>query len=286
MDLNIRKCDVYGTLALGSSTSDSIEFRSALNIIVYSTGTVVDNTRSHVIRLPERALFTMYPGASFQGVQTVIQAYSISGASLSGNTSIVLGSSFQGPKTCGILPGGQIEQFSQVTYIVTSSGDFNSPSTWLGGIVPTADVCSSVGGCGMSVSTGYTLSTASLNGECNINFNVIRISVGAILQLGTSGSSAGFKFRFLFQLNCYGILSDVTGTTGGIFVPPGSTLSFFEGSSFSSLVATVLRVYNPTSNVLIGTGLVLSTSFRGPFFIYISITGEITTSSTSNQSKL
>jgi hypothetical protein len=279
----MRKCDVYGTLVLGSSTYDSFMLDSTSNIIVHAGGVLEDQTNGHVFLFPENSLLTIYPGGLFVGDETNINTYSTSLTPVNGNNGILLGSRVNGPITCGILPGGTIEIYYKVTYIVSQSGEFTVDSNWLGGIAPEAAICTLVGGCGMSVSTGCQLSTTSLNGELNINFNEILIAAGATLRLGTPGSPAGFRFDFQLKIDCYGILVDATGGTGGIILPVGSALNFFNGASFSSAVATFLRISDLVSGAILPEQLSLGTSFSGPFYIAISLTGIITTSITSNE---
>jgi hypothetical protein len=279
----MRKCDIYGTLILGSSISDSFTFLFASNIIVHGGGILQDQTNGHVFLLPERSLLTIYPNGLFVGLETKITTYSTSPTPIQGTNSIVLGSRVNGPFTCGILPGGTIQTYNEVTYIVLQSGDFQVDSCWLGGIAPMADICNLVGGCGISVSTGCQLSTASLNGELDIDINEIFIAVNAMLRLGTPGSRAGFKFKFPAKIDCHGMLVDDTGSTGGILFPMGSALNFFLGGSFSSTVATFLRFYDLTSGAILPGPISLSPSFHGPFYIVILVTGSISISITSNE---
>ena len=160
------------------------------------------------------------------------------------------------------------------------SGSFRTPSTWLGGVAPTADFCSGAGGCDLFLPDGFTLSTESLNGQLDIQFNVINIAAGGTFQLGTAGSSAGFRFKFKATLNVFGTLTDVTGSTGGIQVPVGSGLNLFFGAKFVSSVSTFLRTFDATSGATVGSGLTLSSASVGPLFAGVGSDGEITTSVT------
>jgi len=81
------------------------------------------------------------------------------------------------------------------------SGSFTDRATWLGGIVPTADLCSEVGGCGLYIAPQCVLSTESLNGELNIYFFQITVAFGATFQLGSSSVATNFQFFYSFSFN-------------------------------------------------------------------------------------
>ena len=118
----------------------------------------------------------------------------------------------------------------------------------------------------------------SLNGLLAVNFNEVIVAASATLQLGTPGSTAGFRFQFAVEFNCYGRLEDVTGHSGGIFLPKGSSFNFFTGAVFLSVVPTFLIIFDPVTGEVVGTSLALSVTFTGPFFVTVSDTGVLTTS--------
>ena len=281
--LDVKVWYIYGSLVLGSRAADSFTFTNAPNIIVYRGGDLTDNTGRNIIIAPPGTIWTFYPGGSFTGNNTNVTTPSTSRSLFGSSNTRSIGSQVTGPYTLGVLPGNEIQTFTKVTSIVTVSGGFSTGSTWLGGIAPSADVCIFVGGCGMSISSSFALSTASLNGVMNINFDQITVGVSARLQLGTPGSSAGFRFRYSLTLACYGTLQDATGGSGGIFLPKGSNFNFYAGAQFVSAVATTLFIYDPATGATIGVGLSLSVSFSGPFFISVSVSGFISTSITGKR---
>ena len=281
VDLYVEAFEINGTLTLGSSSNDSIRFTYPVNLIVYPEGTLIDNTGGHIFDLAKGSIVTVYPGGTFTGDGTVINSDS-SKRSLSRNKRRLLLPSGRGPRTCGVLPNGQQQSFEKVTSMVCGSSEFSSRSTWLGGRAPTRAGCALAGGAGLSISAGFSLSTASLNGQLDMNFNLISIEASARFQMGTFGSSFGFRFQFRLQLQCYGVLSDATGGTGGIYIPAGSALNFFPGGSFFSLVATSLIIYDPLTGAIL-TRFALSVSFSGPFYITISLSGTISTSTTGKK---
>ena len=195
--------------------------------------------------------------------------------------SVSLGSRVTGPFTAGISVDGTARRFRSVMCLARRSGSFRTPSTWLGGVAPTVDFCSGAGGCDLFLPDGFTLSTESLNGQLDIQFNVINIAAGGTFQLGTAGSSAGFRFKFKATLNIYGVLADVTGSTGGILLPFGSNFNLFASARFTSGVATTLRVFDPATGSPVGSGLSLSAALSIPFFAAVSSTGEVETSTAS-----
>jgi hypothetical protein len=282
LELNVSKFDVYGILTLGSSINLDFTLRNPTNIIVYRGGTLDDKTIRNQIHAPAGTLIIVHPEATFIGTGTVLTAVTLSNGNFELGAQLTLGSTFKGPFTCGILPGNKIRSFKKVTYIVTSSGGFTAGSTFLGNIAPLPSICALVGSCLLSITESYILSTDDLDGVLNINFDEIIIEKGATLRLGTRGSKRGFKFRFPTVLNCFGTLQDVTGETGGIFVTGGSNLNFFTSATFFSTVATFLRVYDRVTDANIGEGLSLSVSFTGPYYISVSVSGAISTSSSSN----
>ena len=82
-------------------------------------------------------------------------------------------------------------------------------------------------------------------------------------------------------LNNYGILNEVSESGGGIFLVGGSNFNFFSGGSFTSVVVTFIQIYDITTGLNIGEPKSLSVSFSGPFYVIISISGEVSTSTTS-----
>ena len=280
IDLNIRKLDIYGTLVLGSSTSKTVMFIFPPNIIVYANGTLIDNTSGNQIISPAGTLLTVYPNGSFIGNNTNITTPTTSRSLSTTQPKIALISASVGPLTLGILPGNDIQLFPKVTSIVTVSGTFTAASTWLGGIVPRKDVCDLVGGCGLSISSSFALSTETLRGELDINYNEISIGASAGLILGTPGSSAGFRFRYSVTLNCNGRLQAATGGTGSIFIPLNSEFNFFAGATFVSTTSVSLIIYNTATSATVGTALTLSSSLSGPYFVTVSSSGQVTTSIT------
>lgn len=282
LDLNVSKCEVYGSLILGSSIIEKFTFRNPPNIIVYRGGTLEDQTILHQINAPEATIIVIHPDATFIGTETVLTSITVSNGNVETGAQLTLGSTFKGPFTCGVLPGNKIKSFKKVTYIVTRSGSFTTGSTYLGNTAPLASICALVESCLLSITEGYTLSTEDLNGALDIHFNEIIVEKTATLQLGTKGSKGGFKFRFPTVINCFGTVLEFTGEAGGIFVVGGSDINIFTDATFSSAVATILRVYNLPTGATIGEGLSLSVSIAGPYFIIVSLSGAISTSLSSN----
>jgi len=279
VDLYVEAFEINGTLTLGSSSNDSIQFTYPVNLIVYPGGTLIDNTGGHVFDLAKGSIVTVYPDGTFTGDGTVINSDS-SKRSLSRNKRRILLPSGRGPRTCGVLPNGQQQSFEKVTSMVCGSSEFSSRHSWLGGRPPTRAGCALAGGAGLSISAGFSLSTASLNGQLDMNFDLISIEASARFRMGTFGSAFGFRFQFRLKLQIYGVLEESTGGTGGIYIPAGSALNFFPGGSFFSLVATSLIIYDPLTGTIL-TRFALSVSFSGPFYITISLSGSISISYTS-----
>jgi hypothetical protein len=276
--INIQTLTIAGTFSIVSSASSGFTFNSVINIIVQNGATFRDQTSGHQFYFRTGSLCTFYPGASFIGTNTQVFTYTSLPATGSLGASYTFGSSISGPFTFGILLDGSIQTFAKVTFIAAVSGSFTATTTWLGGLVPTADLCVLAGGCGLSISSGCTLSTASLNDELNINFNLITIAAGGICQLGTAGVNTGFRFRFLLALNCYGQLIDVSGGNGGIYFPFGSGFNLYIGGSFTAQVSTFLYAYNTVTGQTSGTPVSLSISLNTSFFVTISLSGAISVS--------
>ena len=286
LNINVRTLTIRGTFTITTSSQIGFAFAYAINIIIFRGGSIIDQTNTNKIYCHADTIFTFLAGASFTGVNTQVIVYIGSTVGQGVGESYILGSSITTVFTLAILVDGTIKPFRSVMCLARQSGSFTIGSTWLGGIAPTADFCASAGGCDLYIPSGFTLSTASLNGQLTIRFNILIIISGGTLQLGTVGSTTGFRFSFSFILNIYGVLEDVTGGTGGIFVPAGSNFNFFEGSTFVSVVATFLIVFDPATGLPIGQPFSLSVSFSGPLFIIISITGEITESRTSKKNMM
>jgi hypothetical protein len=271
----VLKFDVYGTLTLGSAANESFRFVFPTNIIVYRDGTMQERTFKNQILSPQGTIITIYPGGKFDGNSTTIETYTASRSTIKRGTPFTLGSRFAGPYTIGMITPILIQSFQSVTYILAGSGIFGDPLLWLGGIVPLPSVCILVGGCGMSVSPGYRLSTVGLVGELNINFHTILIAEGSVLQLGEPGLNIGFRFRYRMEMNCRGTLEDVSGGNRGIFLPVNSKVNFFASSTFMSAVATKIQTYDPVTNSDIGTALPLEPTVKGPYYVETASNGSV-----------
>ena len=283
LNVNIRTLTISGTFTVVTTETIGFGFAFAVNLLVRSGGTLRDQTNNNRIYTRADSVITFLSGASFTGNNTQVFIFTGTAPGEGVGASVTFGSSISGPYTFGALVDGSVQTFRSVMCLARRSGSFTTGSTWLGGVAPTTDFCGSAGGCDLYVPTGFTLSTESLNGVLNIRFNVLIITSGATLQLGAAGLTAGFRFSFTVTLNNYGILQDVTGSSGGIFLVTGSNFNFFAGGSFSSAVATALRIYDSTTGATTGTSLTLSASFSGPLFVSVSSTGQISTSTTSKE---
>jgi len=266
----VQAFDIYGTLALGSGNSP-FTFNYPVYIIVTSHGIIQFLTSNPTLLIPSSSIIILYTGGLFSTTGVVIQTYTSAGL----GESITLNSTFTtGPLICVILPNGIIITFDVVLFVVIQSGSFTLGSTYLGGIAPTADVCNATSSCYLYISSGYTLSTADLNGLLNMRFDLIYVASGATLQLGTPGSSAGFRFIYPIQLDVSGTAAFV-GAAGGIYIPENSAINLFSGSTSTSVVVTFFQVYNPSTNANVGQPLPVPTFFSGPSFITVSANGVI-----------
>ena len=267
ININVITVASGGQCALGTSdVNTGFTFNFPISFIVQTGGLIQDQTPLHQIYCPHGSAFTFYSGQAFIGANTYIYTYTTLPATASLGTSYIFGSSVSGPFTFGILLDGTTQQFNQITFIAATSGSILSAGTYLNGIAPTISICS--GGCGLYVASGCTLTTGDLGGTLNINFNVITIIFGAIFQLNTVVVS-GFTFTYALVINNYGILQDMGGNNGGIFVAAGSSINIFAGGSFTSVVSATLYVISFTSQFFLGTLI------DGPYFIFISLTGVI-----------
>ena len=264
-----------------SSTID-ITFEIIINIIIEAGGSLQDQTSQHQWNLLAGSTCTFYSGSSFTGSNTMIYVYTVGESGIVFGASVSFGSSFSGPFTFAIILTGEIQTFTKVTFIAGVSGGFNAGGTWLGGIVPTADFCASIGGCGLYISSGCDLDTSELGGELNINFNAISIASGGTFSLGSTGSSTGFRFLFNCQFNIFGILNFVS-SAGGLYLPFGSAFNLFGGAQISSSIAVEVRTYDVKIG---GVGTIVSSftsSFSGTFYVSVSVEGVAVESSEGKQ---
>ena len=264
-----------------SSTID-ITFEIIINIIIEAGGSLQDQTSQHQWNLLAGSTCTFYSGSSFTGSNTMIYVYTVGESGIVFGASVSFGSSFSGPFTFAIILTGEIQTFTKVTFIAGVSGGFGTKGTWLGGIVPTADFCASIGGCGLYISSGCDLDTSELGGELNINFNAISIASGGTFSLGSTGSSTGFRFLFNCQFNIFGILNFVS-SAGGLYLPFGSAFNLFGGAQISSSIAVEVRTYDVKIG---GVGTIVSSftsSFSGTFYVSVSVEGVAVESSEGKQ---
>ncbi len=269
---------IAGTFVFTSSSNAGFTFQYSINIIVQAGGTLSDQTSFHQFYFLAGSLCTFYSGATFIGSETQFFQYTTSPANGSLGASFTIGSSVSGTFSFFILLDGTIQTFTQVTFVVVISGSFTETNTWLGGIIPTNTICSSVGGCALYISSGCSLSTATLNGTLDINFNVITVSSGATFELGSVGGSGSFRFRYACRFEIHGTLKYVPVNFKGIFFTVNTQFNFYAGATFSTLLTITLHIYNPITNVTLTGGISVSSSFVGPYFVSISESGVIVTS--------
>ena len=281
LDITVTTLTISGTFSIVSTGGIGFGFSSGINILVKGGGSLRDQTDNNRLYVRADTVFTFLSGASFTGTNTQVFTFTGSAPGEGAGTSVTFGSSITGPFTFGVLVDGTAQRFNSVMCLARRSGSFTTASTWLGGVAPTVDFCGGAGGCDLSLPNDFTLSTESLNGELNIQFNVINIAASATFQLGTAGSAAGFRFKFKTTLNANGTIEDATGGTGGILVPFGSNFNLFGSARFVSSVVTFLRVFDPTTGSTVGDGLSLSASLSIPFFVGVSSSGAVATSTSS-----
>ena len=273
------KITIEGTLSFTSASF--LVFQQIINIVVAAGGSFKDETSQHKIFFLAGSLLTLSTGASFTGSGTTASQYTLDGTIIVPGSGSPLDDNIEGPFTCAALLSGEIQTFTKVTFIVGASGGFTLGATWFGGIVPTADFCSSVGGCGLYVSSGCNLDTSALNGELDINFSEISVPSGATCSLGTSGSSVGFRFKHQCNFNIYGTLSFLS-SAGGIYLAWGTKFSLFAGAKFGSSFSVEIRTYDPSTGGLGSLLTSLSASFSGSYIATISVSGEATETTGGN----
>ncbi|CAF4910066.1 unnamed protein product, partial [Rotaria magnacalcarata] len=268
LSLEMIRCDVSGTLALGSG-SDTFTFAFPPTIIVRSGGQLLDKTTKKVFMFPSSSIIAILSGGGFAAAGT---ALTIVKGGVAGASFTVTSAS--GPFTCGMLPDGSIQTYNSVTAIAIQSGGFTATGTFLGGFAPSADICS--GGCGIQVISGVTLSTADLNGVLNFQIISITVASGATFALGTPGASTGFKFTSAVKLSISGHMSFV-GSGGNIMLPPGSNFNIAAGGDFSSTISVSIEIFDLLTGLAIGPLQTLGTLISGgTFTLSVSASGSVT----------
>ena len=280
LDINFSSVTITSgaSLQLNSGRSGDFTFAFAVSIIVQAGGSLQDQTSTNRIYCLSSSVLTFFSGASFSGSNTVIFKFSSLPASGSLGANFTIGSSISGAFTFAILRTGEIQTFNRVTFIAAVSGSFTATGTWLGGIAPTANTCASAGGCGLFISSGCALSTSSLSGELNINFNTIEVSADATFELGTSSISTGFRFLFALEFTIHGTLS-FSAAAGNLLLPFGSAFNFFITAIFQSSFTVQVRTFDLAVGGQGSLVVSIDSSFTGPFFVEISTGGTITETS-------
>ena len=243
-DFNLRTMLVYGTLSIISTESDGFTFSHSVNLVIGSMGIFDLQISSNRINFVVGSVLNFFSGATFTGANTEVYAYSTSIDEAVVISTMTLSSSLQGPLTYDILTNLTAATYSQITFIARSSGSFSDLTVWPGLYRPSTAFCTSAGGCGIYIGSGFNISTASLNGTMAAKISKITIASEGVFQLGTPSSTTGFLFRFPVEIDCSGTLQDVTGQNGGLIVPISSKINFSDSASFVSEVSTFLKSYN------------------------------------------
>jgi hypothetical protein len=275
-----RSIIVEGKLYLEPSPSNGFSFAYPVNIIVYSVGTVQMGFGPARINCPTGSVFSFLAGSTFDGNNTQIYAFTFSPADATPIIGVRFNRTMRRPVTYDVWDNRTSQIFPRVTLIVRENGSFSNERIWSGFLAPQYKFCDDVGGCGLHVPSDVTLSMASLNGLLSLNFAMITIMRNAVLQVGSIGSSAGFRFAFPLRLDCFGTFQDMTGSSGGIRVRFNSSMNFFTDSSFVGSIDTALRSYNANNAGNTVNSIVWPATFSGPVFYQVSENGSITSGST------
>ena len=273
LSVNVITLTIEGTFQVTSTGGVGFAFGFAISIMIRGGGSFIDQTDNNRIYCRPDSIFTFLTGGSFTGIATVVAIYRGALPSDGVGETFALGSSLTGPYTFAVPVDGSIQTYSSIMCLVRASGSFSSGLTWLGGVAPTFGFCDFVGGCDLTIPTGFTLSTASLNGQLNIPFNSITVSLGSFFQLGSPDLEGGFLFRFGFIFSIFGSLEYSSANAAGIFIPFGSQFNFFAGASFSSSFSIPVSIFNPVTNTITGSSLSLTDGYSSPIFIDVSDTG-------------
>ena len=257
---------------IGGSTSSSFKFLNQLALVVTNGGNLDCKASGNEISFMEGTLMKIHPGAKLIGTNVKISTLTHSGSSIQVGSSVTIGSNVEGPYTCAINMGDNIQTLSGIAAFVSASGTFNNVRTWLAAEPPSTGECDSPNGCIIVINTGFTLLTSDLVGELTVKVNRLTIHAGASLVLGASGLTSGFRFRSPIEINCFGTIKDGTSNTVGIFVPVGSIMNIFSSGSFISDFVTSLHKYDIRTGATVGPPLKLTKNLIGPYFVSAILT--------------
>jgi hypothetical protein len=274
-----RSIIVEGTLYLLPEVNTGFTFSFAVNLIVHSVGAFEMGPGPSRINCPGASVFSFLAGSAFIGMDTQVYAYTFGAADATAVNGVRFNSTMVRPITFHVSEDRTSEIFPLITLIVRLNGSFSDQTVWSGSLAPEHKFCDDVGGCGLYIPTGITLSMASLDGVLSVNFAMITVKNGGLLQIGSPDSTAGFRFASPFRLDCYGKLQDLTGSSGGIRVRFNTSMNFFADSSFVGEVDTALRSYNVNDAGNTVNSIVWPATFSGPVFYQVSGNGSITSSS-------
>jgi hypothetical protein len=273
LELNVRTLTIYGSFEITTEDDAGFTFKFVVNMIIRGGGSLKDSTAKKRIYCLAGSLFTFLDKATFTGSESEVFVYKTLPASSSVGESFKLGSSLSGPFTAGVSLGGTVRKFPSVMCIVADSGSFTKDSSWLGGIAPSVSFCSDVGSCGLFIPPGLSLDTDSLNGQLDIDFNLVTVSLGASFKLGSPKSTRGFRFRKALKLVIYGEIDYKADVSAGIFIPFKSQFNCYPGSSITAESSITLKIVNPLNDETVGPGVPLAVGISGAFFVDVSETG-------------
>lgn len=279
MAINVLTIIVNGVLRIISDEPLGFTFVYPVNIIIWQRGKLECLITAGRMNLVVDSIFIFFRRAKFDGIETQLYAYKTSVDTAVLIKNFTFSKAVRGPMTLDFLSNFTINTYSQVTFILREGGSFSNATSWPGFFPPSATFCKVASGCNLLIPSNYTLTTEALDGLLNIIFDRITITKDSVLQLGTPDSETGFRFQYSIRLDCYGTLQDVSGKSGGMSLPPGSSVNFFPDSSFISDVATSLNVVHRIQIDQILDSINWDTEFQGPVFYDIANSGKIVTSS-------
>ena len=275
LEVEVTTLTLSGTFTIISTGGIGFGFSSAINIIIKDGGSLVDETDNNRLYVRPDTVFTFLSGASFTGTETEVSTFTGSAPGDEVGSSVTFGSSISGPSTFVAFVDGTTKQFDSVMCAVRRSGEFSEAASWLGGIAPTGDFCESEDGCDMYIPSGFTLSTGSLNGVLNIQFNVVSVVSGATLALEAKNAVDGFRFGFSVELDIFGELSFAATTNSSLIFPFSSQFNFYSGAIFSADISVSVMVSESVDAVATDSGIVLYDGYSEAIFLDISNGGGI-----------
>jgi hypothetical protein len=245
---NVVSFEIEGTLIIASTGRIGFAFMFPVDIYVSLSGRLIDRTEVNRIFIPTGSAIQFADNATFQVSFTRLFSFTASVGIRVPLGNLLLTSNVLAMNTFAFEMSGAVRSYPFLAYVTRMTGSLTSVGTWLGWYAPFKEYCLSSGACSIVVSSGVSLSTASLLGTIDFPINRVYVAPGGVWRFDAQRSSGPYQFNFPVNFQVAGGLEYFSASNDSIIMPVGSQVSLFTDATFLSNKIVTLSGRGPGVN--------------------------------------